>query len=89
MHYRIELSKDAEEDLNRLQKPVAQRIRDKLLFLETVTNPRKYLDKIEGKYNGRVYRYRIGNYRAYLTFKDEVMVIVVVQIGHRKNIYKT
>ncbi|MBN1167659.1 MAG: type II toxin-antitoxin system RelE/ParE family toxin [Methanospirillaceae archaeon] len=89
MHYRIELSKDAEDDLNRLQKPVAQRIRDKLLFLETVTNPRKYLDKIEGKYNGRVYRYRIGNYRAYLTFKDEVMVIVVVQIGHRKNIYKT
>lgn len=89
MHYRIELSKDAEDDLNKLDKPIAGRIRDKLLFLETVTNPRKYLDKIEGRYNGRIYRYRIGNYRAYLTFKDEVMIIVVIQIGHRKNIYKT
>lgn len=58
------------------------------MFLEKVKNPRKYLDKVDGKYDGRVYRYRVEDYRAYLTFKDEVLVIVVIEVGYRKNIYK-
>ncbi|MGV8110920.1 MAG: type II toxin-antitoxin system RelE/ParE family toxin [Methanospirillum sp.] len=88
MPYVVDFSEDAEDDLKRLPNDVAQRIKDKIFFLETVSNPRKYLDKVEGKYNGRVYRYRIGDFRAYLTFKDEVLVIVVIQVGLRKNIYK-
>jgi len=86
--YHVDFSTNAEDDLKRLPADVAARIKNKILFLETVQTPRKYLDKVDGRYGGRVYRYRIGDYRAYLTFKDEVMVIVVIEIGYRKNIYK-
>ena len=88
MPYRVDFSDDAEDDLKRLSPEVAERIKNKILFLETVRNPRKYLDKVDGKFDGRVYRYRIGDYRVYLTFKEKVLVIVVIEVGLRKNIYK-
>ena len=84
----MNFSDDAEGDLKRLPHDVAERIKNKILFLETIPNPRKYLDKVDGMYDGRVYRYRVGDFRAYLTFKDEVLVIVVIKVGLRKNIYK-
>ena len=86
--YRVDFSDYAEEDLKRLPHDVAEGIKNKILSLETVKNPRKYLEKVAGKFDGRVYRYRIGNFRAYLTFKDEKLVIVVIEVGYRKNIYK-
>lgn len=89
MNYRVDFTDGAEDDLEKLPHDIAKRIKNKILFLETVQNPRKYLDKVEGKYNNRVYRYRIGDYRAYLTFKDETLVIVVIEIGYRKNIYSS
>lgn len=88
MQYHVDFSDGAEEDLKKLPRDVAKRIKNKILFLETVPNPRKFLDKVAGKYNDRVYRYRVGDYRAYLTFKDEILVIVVIHVGYRKNIYK-
>lgn len=88
MPYHVDFSDDAEDDLKRLPPDVAARIKNKILFLETVPNPRKYLDKVDGKYDGRVYRYRVGDYRAYLTFKDKILVIVVIEVGLRNNIYK-
>ena len=88
MPYTVDFSDDAEDDLKRFPHDVAQRIKNKILYLETVSNPRKYLDKVDGKYDGKVYRYRVGDYRAYLTFKDEILVIVVIEVGFRKNIYK-
>jgi len=86
--YCVTFNEGAEADLKQLPKDVAERIKNKILFLETVPNPRKYLEKVAGKFGGRVYRYRIGNFRAYLTFKDEELIIVVIEVGYRKNIYK-
>ncbi len=87
MPYCIDFTEDAEQYLHQLPLNDSRRIKEKLLFLESVANPRKYLVKIEGKYQGKVYRYRIGVYRVLLTFKDQIMVIVVIDIGNRKNIY--
>lgn len=51
----MDFSDDAEVDLKRLPLIDAWRIKNKNLFLETVFNPRKYLDKVEGKNEGLVY----------------------------------
>jgi mRNA interferase RelE/StbE len=87
LRYRVDLSDQAEGHLKKLPRDIAQRIRAKLKSLERVDNPRKYLRPVEGIYDFPVYRYRIGDYRAFLTFKDEVLVIIVIGIGNRKNIY--
>ena len=88
MPYQVNFSNDAADDLKRFPHDVAERIKNKILILETIPNPRKYPDKVDGMYEGRVYRYRVGDFRAYLTFKDEVLVIIVIKAGLRKNIYK-
>ena len=87
MHYRVSFSDEAESNLKRLQLDIAIRIRDKIKWLEKVNNPRKYLRKVEGIPDVPMYRYRVGDYRAFLTFKDEKLIIIVIEIGKRENIY--
>lgn len=87
MQYRIFFSDEAKYTLERLQRDVAVRIRDKIKYLEKVNNPRKYLRKVEGISDIPTYRYRIGDYRAFLTFEDDKLIIIVIGIGKRENIY--
>ena len=35
-----------------------------------------------------LWRYRIGDYRAVCAIEDDTLVVLVVDVGHRKNIYK-
>jgi mRNA interferase RelE/StbE len=87
LRYIVEISDQAEDQLKKLPHEIAHRIRNKLKSLEGVDNPRKYLRQVEGLYDSPVYRYRIGDYRAFLTFKNNILVIVVIGIGNRKNVY--
>jgi mRNA interferase RelE/StbE len=87
LKYTVEISDQAEDHLKKLPREIARRIRTKLNSLERVDNPRKYLRPVEGIYDFPVYRYRIGDYRAFLTFRDEVLIIIVIGIGNRKNVY--
>lgn len=87
MYYRISFSEEAESNLKRLPRDIAIRRRDKFKWLEKVNNPRKYLRKVEGIPDGPMYRYRIGDYRAFLTFEDDKLIIIVIAIGKRENIY--
>ncbi|MEM9216250.1 MAG: type II toxin-antitoxin system RelE/ParE family toxin [Cyanobacteria bacterium P01_F01_bin.150] len=43
--------------------------------------------KLKGK-NKIYFRVRVGNYRIIYTVDDGVLLIVVVAVGHRKEIYK-
>ncbi|WP_169517970.1 type II toxin-antitoxin system RelE family toxin [Sediminispirochaeta bajacaliforniensis] len=44
------------------------------------------VQKIVGKQN--LYRIRSGNYRVIYSLKQEQLIIEVVRIGHRKDVYK-
>ena len=87
MHYHVSFSDEAESNLKRLQRDIAIRIRDKIKWLEKVNNPRKYLRKVEGISDVPMYRYRVGDYRAFLTFEDDKLIIIVNEIGKRENIF--
>ncbi len=48
-------------------------------------NPESFLIKLIGN---KLYKLKIGKFRLYIDLKKEEMVVLVIKIGHRKNIYK-
>lgn len=55
--------------------------------LENTTNPRIHGKALTGNLKG-FWRYRIGDYRLVVKIKDNELIVVAVDIGHRKEIYK-
>jgi mRNA interferase RelE/StbE len=87
MTWQIELSEEAENFLDKLykgdKKGVAQ-IHKKLLMISQ--SPKQFGKSLKGDRSG-IWRYRFGDYRILCQLKDEVMLILVLEIGNRKDIY--
>lgn len=49
-------------------------------------NPRVLGKSLLGNHQGK-WRYRVGDYRILCEIKDEIVTVVIIEIGHRKNIY--
>jgi len=83
--YKIIFSKNAEKFLNSIDKKTGLRIIEKVKELPTNS---KNLDikKLKSKYD--LYRLRVGNFRIIYSFQHEQLIIYVVVIGHRKDVYK-
>jgi len=85
MTYQVEMTKRATKQLNALPTDVQQRIRPKVEAL--ASNPRPNgVTKLEGKDNE--YRVRVGLYRVVYEIHDNVLLVVVVNVGHRSKVYK-
>jgi len=84
MEYGLVISPRAEKDLDRIVKKVRVRILDALEELRT--NPRPPRSK---KLKGRdLWRIRVGDYRAIYSIADEELIVTVVRVGHRKEVYR-
>lgn len=87
MVWRVEIQEQALDDLRRLDHESRRRIlkyfRERL---EGTNNPRQFGKPLVGDKAG-FWRYRIGDYRAICHLEDQVLTILVVEVGHRKNIY--
>ncbi len=83
-NYHIRLSKKAEKALDSLPNQVVIRIYDALKTLST--NPKPFGYKKLKKHEG--YRIRIGDYRAIYTIKENELIVLVLTIGHRKDVYE-
>ena len=84
MSYRVQLTPRAHKYLKSLQRKIARRI---IVKLETLAdNPRPHgCRKIK---TGRErFRIRAGNYRIIYEVRDKVLLVLVVRIGHRQDIY--
>lgn len=86
MNYKIEFSNRAYRYYEKLDKILKQRISNHLQLLsDNPRNPELDIKKIKGY--SSLYRLRIGNYRIVYAIEDEVLVIVIVKIGPRGDIY--
>ncbi len=89
MAWTIELTVTATRQLGRLDKPVAQRIRrflqDRVAPLE---DPCSIGEKLHGKTLGEFWKYRVGDYRIIAKIENDQLVILVIEIGHRREIYR-
>lgn len=87
MIWEIEISEEAEKFLDKLykadKKSVLQ-IHKKLLTVSQ--SPKQFGKSLKGDKSG-IWRYRFGDYRILCQLKDEVMLILVLEIGNRKDVY--
>lgn len=89
MVWRIELTAGAKKQLAKLDRSEAKRIttfvRERLATLE---DPRSTGKALTGPTLGAYWRYRVGDYRIICDIQDGVLVILVIDIGHRKEVYR-
>jgi mRNA interferase RelE/StbE len=81
----IELSRKAHKALKSIPHADAKKIRDKIEKLKKVPLPKGY-EKSEG--NDDLYRIRCGDYRVIYQIFDKKLFILVVRIGHRREVYR-
>ena len=81
--YSIEFSQTAFRELNKLEKKIQVRI---ISTLERIrVRPYPHVKKLVGS---PYFRLRVGEYRVILDIKEDRLIIFVIEVGHRKNIYK-
>lgn len=84
--WKVELTVTASKQLARLDKTQAQRITKYLRRVVMLEDPRDAGKALTG--NLRTYwRYRAGDYRIICEIRDAELVIVAVEIGHRREVY--
>jgi mRNA interferase RelE/StbE len=82
--YRVVLSRTARKSLDGLPNAIADRILDRLHALETDPRPTD-VKKLKGREGWRI---RIGDYLVIYSINDNDLVILVVTIGHRREVYR-
>jgi len=87
--WQIELNDASKKDLAKLDKQVARRIisflRDRLAQLD---NPRAIGEALRGSELGEFWKYRVGDYRIIARIEDNVVKILILKIGNRRDVYK-
>jgi mRNA interferase RelE/StbE len=88
MAWKIEFDPAALKELSKLDKPVEQRI---LKFLRErvarLDDPRQIGASLQGALSG-FWKYRVGDYRIICSLEDDRLVVLVLRIGHRREVYK-
>lgn len=74
------------KQLKKLDKQVSSRILDYMDEVAKLENPRERGKMLVGNLIG-FWRYRVGDYRVLCKIKDNELVITVVNIGHRREVY--
>lgn len=87
MAWTIEVSEKAVRALRKMDKQVARRIRDELSEIAGLKDPRSRGKALTGNLAG-VWRYRVGDYRVLCDIEDDVLVILVIDVAHRREVYK-
>ena len=88
MKYTVVFSKEALKDLKKLDKHTAALIIGWVRKnLEGCDNPRAHGKGLTGNLSGK-WRYRVGDYRLLADIQDDKVVIMMLRVGHRSEIYK-
>ena len=84
MAYQVEFLPSARRDLKRLPKPLQTRIFDAVRDLADTPRPAG-VKKLAGEVG--LWRIRLGDYRVLYKIQDDRLLVLVVRVGHRKDIY--
>ncbi len=86
--YRVELTKSAQKEYGCLPAAVQKRVVEALKIL--AQSPFTELLKIK-KLKGAdsLYRIRFGDYRLVYEIRQNVLILLVIKIGHRKEVYRS
>jgi mRNA interferase RelE/StbE len=87
--YRIEFDPDALKELKKLDRLVQQRL---VVFLRTrvgaLENPREIGEALAGARSGSYWKYRVGDWRIICNIQDTRVLVRVLRLGHRREVYR-
>lgn len=88
MKYAVEFTERALKDIKKLDKHVASLILGWVRKnLEGCENPRAHGKGLSANRSGQ-WRYRVGDYRLLALIEDDKIKIVIINVGHRRDIYE-
>jgi len=86
MSYTVKVSRPAEKFLRALtDKKLYFRLRETIESLKSKPRP---VDSIKLQGEEGLYRVRVGDYRIVYQIQDQQLIVLVVQVGHRREIYR-
>ncbi|HOI59005.1 MULTISPECIES: type II toxin-antitoxin system RelE/ParE family toxin [unclassified Methanoculleus] len=88
MAYTVRLTTAVVRDLAKMPASVGTRILDEVEALAQEPDPARHVKKLKGRSQSPFYSLRIGRYRVILNIFDDMLVIVVVEVGHRSKVYR-
>jgi mRNA interferase RelE/StbE len=89
MAYSVELSAEVVRQLGKLDAQHSKRIlkflHDRLAKLD---DPRCIGQALHGSRLGEFWKYRVGDYRLICKIEDDRLIVLVLRVGHRREIYR-
>ncbi len=90
--WRVEFDRDAARDLKKLgadaQRTILRYLRERIA---TADDPRRFGHALSGDLSGDLvglWRYRVGDFRIVASIEDDKFIVLVVTIGHRREVYR-
>lgn len=83
--YTLKISASAEKSFKKLPDRDLRRVTKAILDLAADPHPHGSI-KLAGEEN--CYRIRVGNYRVIYEIQDRVLMILILKVGHRKDVYR-
>ena len=89
MAWQIEFDESAKKELAKLDRQVARRLID---FLKNrvlnLRDPRSVGQALRGSTLGDFWKYRVGDFRIIASIQDDRMIVLVLRLGNRSDIYR-
>ena len=85
MLYQVEFSRQADRQFRNLPSQIQKRLQPKIDSLATTPRPHGS-EKLSGV--DQLYRIRVGDYRLIYAVEDHRLVVLVVKVGHRRDVYR-
>ena len=89
MAWQMEFDESARKELAKLDRQVARRLID---FLKNrvlnLRDPRSVGQALRGSTLGEFWKYRVGDFRIIASIQDDRMIVLVLRVGNRSDIYR-
>jgi mRNA interferase RelE/StbE len=86
--WQVEFDRDAARELKKLgKKAQADILRYLRNRISTANDPRRLGKALTGDLKG-LWRYRVADYRILAKIEDERFIVVVLTVGHRREVYR-
>jgi mRNA interferase RelE/StbE len=83
--YQLQLLPTAQRELLKLPAKIRVRVTDAIRSLQAIPRPAG-CRKLAG--NADYYRIRVGDYRVLYEIRDRVLLVLVIKVGHRREVYR-
>jgi mRNA interferase RelE/StbE len=85
--FEVVLAPDARRFYDKADRPLAQKLAR--CFQALRVNPRDHpnISQLHGEFKGH-FRFRVGNYRVVYAINDAAQRVIVITIGHRREVYE-